>query len=67
MDEEANKEVDKEVDEEANKEVDKEVDEEANKEVDEELDEEAMRCTGQRLMFTSILSPQPTSALNLEG
>ena len=59
MDEEANKEVDEEVDEEANKEVDKEV--------DEELDEEAMRCTGQRLMFTSILSPQPTSALNLEG
>ena len=55
------------MDEEANKEVDKEVDEEANKEVDEELDEEAMRCTGQRLMFTSILSPQPTSALNLEG
>ena len=56
------------MDEEANKEVDKEVDEEeANNEVDEELDEEAMQCTGQRLMFTSILSPQPTSALNLEG
>ena len=59
--------MDVEVDKEVEEEVDEEVDKEVDKEVDEELDEEAMRCTGQRLMFTSILSPQPTSALNLEG